>query len=77
VSKGSFQLVFDQQFQSENGFILGAEMVPLETETACLALMKEKKMKVSTLHGQLGHAGEEKVCATAKMMKWHVTGRYC
>ncbi len=56
--------------------MLGTEIDPIEIEIGCLAL-KKRKTKVSILHGQLGHAGEEKVHATAKMMKWYVTRKYC
>ncbi len=56
---------------------MGAEIVPMGTETGCLALIKEKEIKVSKLHGELGQAREEKVHATVKMMKLHVTRNYC
>ncbi len=59
-------MAFDTKFQSKNGFMLGAENFRMQIDTGCLALIKEKKMKVSILHGKLIHSGEEKVRALLK-----------
>ncbi len=52
MTKGSqsqkeiFSWYLINNFEAKNGFVLGAEIVPLETETGCLALMKEKKLNM-------------------------------
>ncbi len=53
VSKGNFQLVFDNQIQSPNGFVLWAEVASITMELNHFTLEKEKGIKISELHEKL------------------------
>jgi hypothetical protein len=70
IKKGKWEISFDQQLGSPNGFICGIKMTPLSI--AQYATVAVRQMNYAKMHQILGHPGSEKLNATAARMHWHL-----
>ena len=65
-------MTFDRKIKAGKEYVLGIQIL---WKTSSENAMKEgSSIKYEILHRRLGHPGEQKVCDTAKMMGWKVSG---
>jgi len=78
LQKGNFQLFFDKLFKTGCSYVCGIELFPTVPDFAGIALGDGNgpNMKMSTIHGKLGHCGEDCTRKTAKYYNWNVSGSY-
>jgi len=73
VSKGNFSLTFDRKLKTISGFLPGINLLHPEVDMAAV-LAEGNSIKATDLHRMLGHAGKDRLRATARMMKLKLTG---
>ena len=75
LTKGKTKLSFDRILQTKKGYVLGVDMVPVNSQVAGAVLERGKKIDVNKLHQMLGHCGEDSMRLTAKANGWELSGK--
>jgi len=73
ISKGNTTIKFDKILKTKTGFVGAVEIAPLPLKDQ--ANMTLDKVKLTTLHDMLGHAGEYASRLTANYYSWKTTGK--
>ena len=74
LTKGDMKIVFDQRIKTANMDLLGVKFLRVIPEAAMTSLAPGGKLKMSTLHHQLGHPSESMTRSTAKYLQIEVSG---
>ena len=76
--KDGNEIRFDRMLKTEDGFLLGVEMLPrqVENDTAMPATGGSTVWNINRMHQVFNHASEEVLRATAKEYNWTLTGKY-
>ena len=76
LTKGNFKITFDRVMHTENGFVVGIDIIPIVDESANTVLSRGAKIHIQKLHEILGHASEDVVRKTAGYYGWDIFGKF-
>jgi hypothetical protein len=75
LTKNNTTILFDRQLTTENGLVVGAEMIPRH-DCASLLLERGSKVDINVFHNIMGHANIDAVRKTASYYGIKLTGTF-